>query len=157
MKKRVALTGLVASLLTLNTYALDLTGLQKVADATGKATAKVDQAQAKVEQTTSKIGETTTAAQPSAVTADQTALALVKAKVGADATQATVLKKLGKPITTSGKKESQHWFYDVSTVNKKLAENAALASALGVNVPGANKKIELVFSGDKLQSTKIAD
>lgn len=149
MKKSLWVIGLVG-VFSLNTQAADLLGSLK------KASDSVDQAQAKVSETQAKAEETSAAASAVTQSPEAAALALVKSKLAPGTTKAQVKEKLGAPVTKSGKKDSESWLYDVSSVNASVAEKAQIAAALGVNAPGADKKVEVKFKGDKVKTVAIA-
>jgi len=133
----------MSGLLVTNANAADLLGSMK------KATSKVEAAQTKAD-------ETKASAKDAVSSPDQAALALVKAKLKTGSTKEEVRKELGEPVDTSTKGESETWSYDVASLNQSLGEKAAVASAVGVNVPGADKRINIAFKSDKVHSIKVA-
>lgn len=149
MKKSFFVIGLV-SLFAANAQA-DLFGALK------KASDTVDKAQAQVAETQTKVEQTTAAASNAATSPDQSALALVKAKLGDNATKAQVQSVLGAPVTTSGEQTAEVWLYDVSSVNATAAQAAQVAAAFGVNAPGSNKQVAVHFTGDKVSDVVIAE
>jgi hypothetical protein len=150
MKKSLFVMGLVG-FLAANTQAADLFGALK------KASDTVDKAQAQVAETQAKVEQTATAANSAATTPEQSALALVKAKLGDNATKAKVTAVLGEPIAISGEKNAEVWLYNASSVNATAAQAAQLAGAFGVKTPGANTQVELHFDGDIVSDAVIAE
>ncbi|AQT60666.1 hypothetical protein CBP51_08290 [Cellvibrio mixtus] len=150
MKKSLVVMGLVG-LLTANAQAADLFGSLK------KASETVDKAQAKVAETQAKVEETSAAASNVSTTPEQSALALVKTKLGDNATKAQVQTALGAPVATSGKADAEVWLYDASSVNATAAQAAQVAAALGVNNAGATKQVAVHFAGDKVVNVVLAD
>lgn len=47
--------------------------------------------------------------------------------------------------------------YDVADLNESLGEKAEMASMVGVDVPGADKQIEIQFKSDKLHAFNIVE
>lgn len=150
MKKTLLLASLAAAFLAVNTQALDLGGLKKAVDAK-------DQVQEKIDKEQTKIDETSAAVKDSASGPDQAALALVKAKLGTGSTKQKVREELGEPSDKSGKSNAESWFYNVADLNESLGEKAEMASMVGVNVPGADKQIEIQFKSDKIHAMKIVE
>ncbi|EIK43434.1 hypothetical protein O59_003832 [Cellvibrio sp. BR] len=151
MKKSLVVMGLIG-LLTAQAQAADLFGSLK------KASESVDQAQAKVAETQAKVEDTSTAASNVSTTPEQSAVALVKSKLGNDATKAKVQATLGAPVTTSGEADAEVWFYNVSSVNATAAQAAQVAAALGVNAAAnSNKQVAVHFAGDKVSNVAIAE
>ncbi len=134
----------VVGMFAVQANAADLLGSMK------KATAKVEAAQTKVD-------ETKAAAKDATSSPDQAALALVKAKLKTGSTKEQVRKELGEPVDVAGEGESSVWSYDVASLNQSLGDKAAVAAAVGVNVPGADKRVAIKFESDKVHSIKIAD
>lgn len=149
MKKSIIIAGL-ATLLAVNANALDFGGLKKAANAKDEAKEKVDDAKTQVD-------ETSAAAKDATSSPDQLALALVKAKFKTGSTKAKIRKDLGEPDSVSGKKDAESWFYEVSEINESLADKAEMASMVGIDIPGADKQIEIQFTSDKIHAVKIAE
>lgn len=150
MKKTLVIMGLV-SLFTANTHAADLFGsLKKASDSVDKAQAKVAETQTTVEQTTSNASAVTSSP-------EQSALELVKSKLGTNATKAKVTSVLGAPVATNGETAAEVWLYDVSSVNATAAQAAQVAGALGVNAPGASKQVAVHFADDKVSTVVLAE
>lgn len=151
MKKSLVVMGLI-SLLTAHAQAADLFGSLK------KASESVDKAQAKVAETQAKVEETSAAASNVATTPEQSAVALVKSKLGDNATKAQVQAKLGAPVTTSGEADAEVWFYDASSVNATAAQAAQVAAALGVSAANAaTKQVAVHFAGDVVSNVVVAE
>lgn len=113
-----------------------------------KATDKVEAAQTKVDET--KAAATDAVSSP-----DQAALALVKAKLKTGSTKEQVRKELGEPTETSNDAGVEAWLYDVAALNSSLGDKAAVASAVGVKVPGADKQVEISFKSDKVHAITV--
>lgn len=144
MKKIWVAMGL-ASVLSVNAQAIDLLGALK------KASDTIDKAQATVDQTAAAASAVTTSP-------EQSALALVKAKLGNNATKAQVTNLLGAPLATGGSQTAEVWFYDVSALNATLAQTAQIAAALGVSAAAtATKQIAIQFAEDTVSQVTIAD
>lgn len=141
MKKLLVLS--LLGLFVAQANATDLLGSMK------KATSKVEAAQTKVDET--KAAATDAVSSP-----DQAALALVKGKLKTGSTKEQVRKELGEPVETSGDAGAEVWSYDVATLNQSLGEKAAIASAVGVDVPGADKRVAIAFKSDKVHSITVA-
>lgn len=150
MNKSFVIACLAGLLVTANASALDLGSLKKAADAKEEAKAKVDEA-------ATEVDETSAAVKDAASSPDQAALALVKAKLKTGSTKAKVREELGEPVDVTGKKDAESWFYDVAAVNESFAEKAEMASMVGVDVPGADKQVEIQFKSDKIHAVKIAE
>lgn len=151
MKKSLVVMGLVG-LLTANAQAADLFGSLK------KASESVDKAQTKVAETQAKVEETSAAASNVTASPEQSAVALVKTKLGDNATKAKVQATLGAPVTTSGEANAEVWFYDVSSVNATAAQAAQVAAALGVSAAAnATKQVAVHFAGDKVSNVVVAE
>jgi hypothetical protein len=150
VKKSLFVMGLVG-FLAANTQAADLFGALK------KASDTVDKAQAQVADTQAKVEQTSAAASNATSTPEESALALVKSKLGDNATKAQVQSVLGAPVTTSGEQTAEVWLYNVSSVNATAAQAAQVAAAFGVNAPGANKQVAVHFAGDKVIDVVIAE
>jgi outer membrane protein assembly factor BamE (lipoprotein component of BamABCDE complex) len=133
----------VAGLFSTQANAADLLGSMK------KATAKV-------EETQTKVNETKTAAKDAVSSPDQAALALVKGKLKTGSTKEQVRQELGEPVNVTDEGENSVWSYDVASLNQSLGDKAAVAAAVGVNVPGADKRVAIKFESDKIHSIKIA-
>jgi hypothetical protein len=131
------------ALLSVQANAADLLGSMK------KATSKVEEAQ-------TKVNETKASAKDAVSSPEQAALGLVKAKLKTGSTKEQVRKELGEPVDVSNSGESEVWLYDVSAVNASLGEKAAIAEAVGVKVPGADKRVSISFKSDKVHNIKIA-
>ncbi|MFO1388060.1 hypothetical protein [Cellvibrio sp.] len=142
MKKLLLVLSSVA-LLSMQASAADLLGSMK------KATSKV-------EETQTKVNETKASAKDAVSSPEQAALGLVKAKLKTGSTKEQVRKELGEPVDVSNGGESEVWFYDVSAVNASLGEKAAIAEAVGVKVPGADKRVAISFKSDKVHNIKVA-
>jgi SmpA / OmlA family len=141
MKKLLVLS--LLGLFAAQANASDLLGSMK------KATSKVEAAQTKVDET--KAAATDAVSSP-----DQAALALVKAKLKTGSTKEQVRKELGEPVETSDKSGAEVWSYDVATLNQSLGDKAAIASAVGVEVPGADKRVDISFKSDKVHAIAVA-
>ncbi len=139
MNKLFAITCLSGLLVAANVSAFDLGSLKKAADATEEAKTKVEEVK-------------TAAASP-----DQTALALVKSNLSIGFTEQQVLDELGEPVNKAGDSDAGSWFYDVMGLNESLGEKAEIASMLGVDVPGADKQIEIQFQGGKVKDMKVTE
>lgn len=150
MNKSFVIMCLAGLLVAANASALDLGGLKK-------ATAAKEEAQAKVDEAKTQVDETSAAVKDAASSPDQLALALVKAKLKTGSTKAKVREELGEPVDITGKKDAESWFYDVSAVNESYADKAEMASMVGVDLPGADKQVEIQFKSDKIHALKIAD
>lgn len=133
----------VAGLFASQVNAADLLGSMK------KATAKVEAAQTKVDETKASAKDATSSP-------DQAALALVKAKLKTGSTKEQVRKELGEPADIADEAGKSIWSYDVASLNQSLGDKAAVAAAVGVNVPGADKQVAIKFESDKVHSIKIA-
>lgn len=133
----------MSGVFSVNAQAADLLGSMK------KATSKVEAAQTKVD-------ETKASAKDAVSSPDQAALALVKAKLKTGSTKEQVRKELGEPVDINSEGEAETWSYDVSSVNQSLGDKAAIATAVGVKVPGAEKRIDIAFKSDKVHSIKVA-
>ncbi len=150
MKKSLVVMGFI-SLLTANAHASDLFGSLK------KASDSVDKAQAKVTETQTKIEDTSVAASTVASSPEQSAVALVKSKLGDKATKAQVKATLGAPASTIGKTDAQVWLYDVSSINASAVQAAQAATALGVNSAAqASKQVAVQFSGNTVSNVSVA-
>lgn len=150
MKKSLFFMGLVG-FLAANTQAADLFGALK------KASDSVDKAQAQVAETQAKVEQTSTAASNVTATPELSALEMVKAKLGDNATKVQVQSALGAPVTTSGEKTAEVWLYNVSSVNATAAQAAQVAAAFGVNAPGATKQVAVHFTGDKVSNVVLTE
>lgn len=150
MKKIFFIACIASSFLALNTVALDLGGLKKAASAKEDAEEKVAAEQTKVEETSAAVKD-------AASSPDQAALALVKAKLKTGSTKQKVREELGEPVEVLGKKEAESWLYDVTDINESYADKAEMASMVGVDVPGANKQIEVQFKSDKIHAFNIVE
>lgn len=142
MKKSLVILSL-SGLLVTQANAADLLGSMK------KATSKVEAAQTKVD-------ETKAAAKDPMPSPDQAALTLVKSKLKTGSTKEQVRKELGEPTEESGESGAEVWSYDVSALNQSLGDKVAVASAVGVKVPGANKHVNIAFESDKVSSIALA-
>lgn len=150
MKKSLVLIGFIG-LLTANAQAADVFGSLK------KASESVDKAQTKVTETQAKVEDTSAAASNAATSPEQSAVALVKSKLGDKATKAQVKAALGAPASTLGKSDAQVWLYDVSSINASAAQAAQVAAALGVNSAAkVNKQVAVQFSGNTVSSVSVA-
>ena len=132
----------VSVFLSAQVNAADLLGSMK------KATSKVEEAQTKVD-------ETKASAKDAVSSPSQAALALVKAKLKTGSSKEQVRKELGEPVDITGEGESQVWSYDVSSLNSSLGDKAAVAAAVGVKVPGADKRVDITFKSDKVHTIKV--
>lgn len=150
MKKTLLITCITSGFLALNAAALDLGGLKKAANAK-------DEAQEKVATEQTKMEETSAAVQDAASSPDQAALALVKAKLKTGSTKQKVREELGDPAETLGNKAAESWLYNVTDINEAYADKAEMASMVGVDVPGANKQIEIQFKSDKIHAFNVVD
>lgn len=151
MKKSLVVMGLVG-LLAANAQANDLFGSLK------KASESVDKAQAKVAETQAKVEDTSAAASATAATPEESAVALVKSKLGDKATKAQVEAKLGAPVSKSGEADAEVWFYNASSVNATAAQAAQVAAALGVSAAAtANKQVAVQFAGDVVTDVAVAE
>lgn len=151
MKKSLLVMGLVSTF-ALNASAADLFGSLK------KVSESVDAAQAKVTETQAKVESTTAAASSVTVSPEESALALVKSKLGdKQATQAQVKAKLGAPVATNGEKGAEVWLYDASSINATAAQAAEIAAAFNVNTAATAKQVAIHFAGDKVSNIAIAE
>lgn len=150
MNKSILMACLAGLLVAANASALDLGSLKKAADAK-------DEASQKVEDTKTQVNETSAAAKDAVSSPDQAALALVKAKLKTGSTKQKVREELGEPVEKTGTKDAESWLYDVADLNESLGEKAEMASMVGVDVPGADKQIEIQFKSDKLHAFNIVE
>jgi len=148
LKKSLAVMGLIG-LLTANAQAADLFGSLK------KASETIDKAQAKVTETQNKVEEASAAASNVATTHEASTLALVKAKLGDNATKAQVKNVLGAPVAINGEKAAEVWVYDANSVNATAAQAAQVAAAFDVNTLGATKQVAVHFAGDIVNNIVI--
>jgi outer membrane protein assembly factor BamE (lipoprotein component of BamABCDE complex) len=109
-----------------------------------------------MKKATAKVEETKTAAKDAVSSPDQAALALVKGKLKTGSTKEQVRQELGEPVNVTDEGENSVWSYDVASLNQSLGDKAAVAAAVGVNVPGADKRVAIKFESDKIHSIKIA-
>lgn len=139
-------------LLTANAQAADLFGSLK------KASESVDKAQAKVTETQEKVEQTSADASAVTLSPEQSALELVKTKLGTNANKTKVKAVLGAPVASTGEAAAEVWLYDISAINATAAQTAQVAAALGVTAAAtATKQVAVQFAGDKVSTVTLTE